>query len=159
MTQIASPLQPGSAAPDFQTLIQDGSERTLAHYKGKKWALYFYPKDMTPGCTAQACNLSEHFDELTAAGVGILGVSPDDAKKHSKFIDKYELRIDLACDENLQLHQLFGVWGLKKFMGKEYEGTHRTTFLIDERGIIHDVISKPKTKDHAAEILQGFGLK
>lgn len=159
MNQIAQPLQPGSAVPDFQIRIQDGSERTLAHYKGKKWALYFYPKDMTPGCTTQACNLSEHFDKLSAAGVGILGVSPDDEKKHIKFIEKYGLRIDLACDEDLKLHQLLGVWGLKKFMGKEYEGTHRTTFLINEEGIIHAVISKPNTKDHAAEILNGFGLK
>tara|TARA_B100000768_G_C11284311_1_gene380992 strand:+ start:361 stop:837 length:477 start_codon:yes stop_codon:yes gene_type:complete len=158
MTQIASPLNTGEKAPDFHTTIQDGSSRSLANYKGKKLALYFYPRDMTPGCTAQACNLTEHFGALQQAGVEILGVSPDPAAKHMKFINKYGITFDLACDEDKSLHQAFGVWGLKKFMGKEYEGTHRTTFLIDEESNIHSVIQKPKTKDHAAEILAGFGL-
>lgn len=158
MTQHASPLAPGAPAPSFSTTVQDGSTRTLADYAGKKLALYFYPHDMTPGCTAQACNLTEHFDSLRQAGIEILGVSPDPAAKHQKFIEKYGLAFDLACDEDLSLHQAFGVWGLKKFMGKVYEGTHRTTFLIDEQGAIHAVILKPNTKDHAAEILAEFGL-
>lgn len=158
MTQIASPLKPGTKAPEFQTTIQDGSNRSSAEYAGKKYAVYFYPRDMTPGCTAQACNLTENFDALQEAGIELLGVSPDPAAKHMKFIEKYDLRFDLACDEDKSMHQAFGVWGYKKFMGKEYEGTHRTTFLINEKGEIHDVILKPKTKDHTAEILAGFGV-
>ena len=158
MTQIASPLKSGAKAPDFQTTIQDGSNRSSADYAGKKYAVYFYPRDMTPGCTAQACNLTENFDALQEAGIEILGVSPDPAAKHMKFIDKYGIRFDLACDEDKAMHNAFGVWGLKKFMGKEYEGTHRTTFLINEKGEIHDVILKPKTKDHTAEILARFGV-
>ena len=158
MTQIATPLKPGAKAPDFQTTIQDGSNRSSADYTGKKYAVYFYPRDMTPGCTAQACNLTENFEALQEAGIEILGVSPDPAAKHVKFIDKYGIRFDLACDEDKAMHNAFGVWGLKKFMGKEYEGTHRTTFLINEKGEIHDVILKPKTKDHTAEILAGFGV-
>jgi len=158
MTQIASPLKSGAKAPDFQTTIQDGSNRSSADYAGKKYAVYFYPRDMTPGCTAQACNLTENFDALQEAGIEILGVSPDPAAKHMKFIDKYGIRFDLACDEDKAMHNAFGVWGLKKFMGKEYEGTHRTTFLVNEKGEIHDVILKPKTKDHTAEILARFGV-
>jgi len=158
MTQIASPLKSGAKAPAFQTTIQDGSNRSSADYAGKKYAVYFYPRDMTPGCTAQACNLTENFEALQEAGIEILGVSPDPAAKHVKFIDKYGIRFDLACDEDKAMHNAFGVWGLKKFMGKEYEGTHRTTFLINEKGEIHDVILKPKTKDHTAEILAGFGV-
>jgi peroxiredoxin Q/BCP len=158
MSQIASPLAVQSAAPEFKTTIQDGTSRCLADYSGSKLVLYFYPRDMTPGCTAQACNLTENHDALKKAGIRILGVSPDPAAKHLKFISKYGLSFDLACDEDLSLHQSFGVWGLKKFMGKEYEGTHRTTFLIDEEGKIIEVIRKPKTKDHAAEILTGFGF-
>ena len=158
MTQIASPLKSGAKAPDFQTTIQDGSNRSSADYAGKKYAVYFYPRDMTPGCTAQACNLTENFDALKEAGIEILGVSPDPAAKHMKFIDKHGIRFDLACDEDKAMHNAFGDWGLKKFMGKEYEGTHRTTFLINEKGEIQDVILKPKTKDHTAEILAGFGV-
>jgi peroxiredoxin Q/BCP len=159
MTQTASPLAAGNTAPEFQTTIQDGSARSLTDYNGSKLVLYFYPRDMTPGCTAQACNLTENHSRLHEAGIRILGVSPDPANKHLKFISKYNIPFDLACDEDLSLHQAFGVWGLKKFMGKEYEGTHRTTFLIDERGEIVDVIRKPKTKDHAAEVLAGFERK
>jgi peroxiredoxin Q/BCP len=158
MTQIASPLKSGAKAPDFQTTIQDGSNRSSTDYAGKKYAVYFYPRDMTPGCTAQACNLTENFDALQEAGIEILGVSPDPAAKHMTFIEKYGIRFDLACDEDKAMHKAFGVWGLKKFMGKEYEGTHRTTFLINEKGEIHGVILKPKTKDHTAEILAGFGV-
>ena len=153
MPNLASPLPAGTPAPDFSGPIQDGSTRSLADFRGKRLALYFYPKDMTPGCTAQACNLSDNFDALTEAGISILGVSPDPAARHAKFIDKHGLRIDLLADEDHAVHKAFGVWGLKKFMGREYEGTHRTTFLIEPDGTIAHVILKPKTKDHAAEIL------
>lgn len=158
MPITATPLTAGTPAPSFSTTLQDGSSRALADYAGKKLALYFYPRDMTPGCTAQACNLTENFSQLAEAGIDVLGVSPDPAAKHLKFIEKYHLAFDLACDEDLSLHKAFGVWGLKKFMGKEYEGTHRTTFLIDEQGTIVSVILKPNTKDHAAEVLAGFGI-
>ena len=109
----ANPLTAGTPAPAFETTLQDGSTRTLADYAGKKLALYFYPRDMTPGCTAQACNLTEHYDGLSEAGIEVLGVSPDPAAKHLKFIDKYSIAFDLACDEDLSLHKAFGVWGLK----------------------------------------------
>ncbi|MGB1076420.1 MAG: thioredoxin-dependent thiol peroxidase [Flavobacteriales bacterium] len=157
MSQQASPLQAGTAAPAFSGTIQDGNTRSLADYAGQKLALYFYPKDMTPGCTAQACNLTENFDSLREAGIAVLGVSPDPVAKHMKFVDKHRLKIDLLADEDRSVHEAFGVWGLKKFMGREYEGTHRTTFLIDEQGQIAHTILKPKTKDHAAEILEAFG--
>lgn len=152
----ASPLPAGTAAPAFSGLIQDGSTRSLADYAGRKLALYFYPKDMTPGCTAQACNLSENFAALEAAGIAVLGVSPDPVARHVKFTEKHGLAIELLADEDLAVHKAFGVWGLKKFMGREYDGTHRTTFLIDEQGVIAHTILKPKTKDHAAEILALF---
>ena len=114
----ASPLTAGTAAPAFSGPIQDGSSRSLSDYAGRKLALYFYPKDMTPGCTAQACNLTEHFDALEAAGIAVLGVSPDPVAKHVKFTDKHDLKIDLLADEDLAVHKAFGVWGLKKFMGR-----------------------------------------
>ena len=119
--------------------------------------LYFYPKDNTPGCTAQACNLNDNLDALAKAGYKVLGVSKDPAKSHQKFIDKFGLQFDLLCDEELHVHNAYGVWGLKKFMGREYDGTHRTTFVIDEKGVLEQVIAKPKTKAHAEEILQPEG--
>lgn len=115
--------------------------------------LYFYPKDNTPGCTSQACNLNENLNALTKAGYTVLGVSKDPAKSHHKFIDKYSLKFDLLCDEDLSVHHAFGVWGPKKFMGREFDGTHRTTFVIDEHGVLEHVIAKPKVKAHAEEIL------
>ena len=119
--------------------------------------LYFYPKDNTPGCTVQACNLNDNLATLSKAGYKVLGVSKDPAKSHLKFIDKFGLQFDLLCDEELDVHNAYGVWGLKKFMGREYDGTHRTTFVIDEQGVIEQVIAKPKTKAHAEEILQPEG--
>ena len=151
-------IEEGKTVPKFQLQDADGNMIKSSQLKGKKFVVYFYPRDMTPGCTAQACNLTDNFDALQEAGIEILGVSPDPAAKHMKFIAKYDIRFDLACDEDKSMHNAFGVWGLKKFMGKEYEGTHRTTFLINENGEIHDVILKPKTKDHAREIPAGFGL-
>lgn len=154
----AAPLTAGTPAPSFSTTLQDGSQRTLGDYRGRKLVLYFYPKDNTPGCTAQACNLNEHLEELTSKGIAVLGVSPDSEASHLKFIAKFNLNFDLSADTNHALHQAFGVWGRKKFMGREYDGTHRTTFLIDEAGQIVHVILKPDTKDHTAEVLQGFNL-
>ena len=154
MTQIASPLEAGTNAPAFQTTIQDGTSRSMTDYAGSKLVVYFYPRDMTPGCTAQACNLTENWEALSKAGIRVLGVSPDPAAKHLKFIAKYGLTFDLACDEDLSMHKAFGVWGFKKFMGKEYDGISRTTFVIDEKGMIEDIIDKVKTKEHTSQILK-----
>lgn len=151
-------LKKGDAAPNFEVQDQKGKTIKLSDFKGKKLALYIYPKDMTPGCTAQACNITENYDQLESKGVAIVGVSADDASKHQKFIEKYELPFPLLADTETKLIKDYGCWGEKKFMGKVYDGIHRTTFLINEEGIIHDVIAKPKTKAHAEEILAGFGL-
>ena len=149
-------LTKGDKAPSFSAKDQNGDEVKLADYSGKKVVLYFYPKDMTPGCTNQACNLRDNFDALKKEDIVVLGVSPDDEKRHQKFIDKYELPFTLITDPDKELINAYGIWGLKKFMGKEYDGVHRTTFLINEKGEIHDVIKKPKTKAHAEEILELF---
>jgi thioredoxin-dependent peroxiredoxin len=149
-------LKKGDVCPDFVGIDQNGNAIHRADYQGKRLAIYFYPKDMTPGCTAQACNLRDNYDALNKAGVAIIGVSADDAGRHQKFIEKYELPFPLIADENLEVIKTFGVWGPKKFMGNEYDGIHRTTFLINEDGRIQDVITKPKTKAHAEEILELF---
>ena len=147
-------LKIGDKAPDFKGLIEDGSLVSLQDYKGRKLLLYFYPKDNTPGCTAQACNLTENQDLLKAAGFEILGVSADTTKKHQNFIKKFSLGFPLIADEEKVIINSFGVWGPKKFMGKEYEGIHRVTFLIDESGRIENIFTKVKTKDHAKQILE-----
>jgi len=149
-------LQKGDTAPSFTSKDQNGKEIKLSDYKGSKVALYFYPKDMTPGCTNQACNLRDNFAELKKEGIVVLGVSPDDEARHQKFIDKHELPFPLIADTNKEVINAYGIWGPKKFMGKEYDGLHRTTFLINEKGKIHEVIKKPKTKAHAEEILSLF---
>lgn len=146
-------LKVGDKAPDFSGIIQDETNVSLADYKGSKLVLYFYPKDNTPGCTTQACNLSDNYNILLEKGYKVLGVSPDTAKKHVKFIDKYSLPFDLLADTELETIKAYGIWGLKKFMGREYDGVHRTTFIIDENGVIEDIIAKVKTKEHAAQIL------
>jgi peroxiredoxin Q/BCP len=146
-------LEAGQAAPEFNGQIQDGSEVSLSDYKGNKLILYFYPKDDTPGCTKEACSLRDGFDVLKDKGFKILGVSPDSLKKHNKFIDKYNLPFDLLADEDKSTMQAYEVWGPKKFMGREYEGVHRTTFVIDGKGNIEHVVKKVKTKDHAQQIL------
>ncbi len=158
MAKCISHLSPGDKAPDFNSVNQDGKSLSLSDYKGSKFVLYFYPRDMTPGCTSQACNLTEHFEELTSKGIKIVGVSPDTQEKHLKFIAKHDIAFDLLSDEDKSVHKAFGVWGEKKFMGKVYDGTHRTTFLINEDGVIVEIIAKPKVKEHNAEILVGFGL-
>ena len=158
MAKCISHLSVGDTAPDFTSVNQDGKTLSLADYKGSKFVIYFYPRDMTPGCTSQACNLTENFDDLSAHGIKILGVSPDTPDKHLKFIAKYNIAFDLLADEDKSVHNAFGVWGEKKFMGKVFDGTHRTTFLVDENLKIVDIIAKPKVKDHANEVLSGFDI-
>ena len=146
-------LSSGQKAPDFKGTIQNGEEVKLSDYKGDKLILYFYPKDDTPGCTKEACNLRDNFELLKEKGFKILGVSPDPIKKHTKFIDKYELPFDLIADEDKEVLNAYEVWGPKKFMGREYDGVHRTTFVIDEEGNLEHVIKKVKTKEHTQQIL------
>lgn len=143
----------GDQAPEFEGVDQNGQMHTLASYAGKKLAIYFYPKDNTPGCTQQACSLRDQYEEITAHGIHLLGVSMDSIASHNKFIAKYELPFPLIADVDRKLIDAFDVWGPKKFMGKEYDGIHRTTFLIDENGVITSIFEKPKTKEHGAEIL------
>jgi thioredoxin-dependent peroxiredoxin len=146
-------LKVGDTAPDFNTEDQNGKAIKLTDFEGSKLIIYFYPKDNTPGCTAQACNLTDNYAALLNNGYKVLGVSPDSAKSHQKFIEKYSLPFPLLMDEDKKIIQDYGVWGEKKFMGKVYDGIHRTTFLIDENGVIADIIEKVKTKDHAAQIM------
>ncbi len=146
----------GKKAPAFVGKDQDGKDVGLDHFKGKKLAIYFYPKDNTPGCTTQACNLRDNYEVLQQNGIQILGVSADSAASHKKFIDKFSLPFPLLVDENLAVIQAFGVWGRKKFMGKEYDGINRTTFLINEDQELVGIIDKPNTKEHAEEILKIF---
>lgn len=146
-------LQVGDAAPNFSALDQDGNLHTLKDYKGKKLIVFFYPKASTPGCTTEACNLSDNYSELQSKGYEILGVSADSAKRQSNFKNKYEFPFPLLADEDKAVIEAFGIWGPKKFMGKEYDGIHRSTFVIDEKGILEQVITKVKTKEHAAQIL------
>ena len=145
-------LQIGDAAPDFQALDESGNSISLADYKGKKLVLFFYPKASTPGCTVEACNLSDNYSRFTAQGYDVLGVSADSAKRQTNFKEKYGFPYPLLADEDKSVIQAFGVWGPKKFMGREYEGIHRTTFVIDEQGVIENVIRKVKTKEHSAQI-------
>ena len=146
-------LKEGQKAPIFSAKNQNGNNISLTQFLGKKVVLYFYPKDNTPGCTAQACNLSENIDNLKNNGFIVLGVSPDSEKSHLKFISKYNLSFDLIVDESKSICKLYGVWGPKKFMGREYDGVHRTTFLIDENGLIDKIITKVNTKNHTEQIL------
>ena len=146
-------LKIGDKAPDFNTTDQDDNKVTLSGFKGKKLVLYFYPKDSTPGCTVQACDLRDNYERLLSKGYKVLGVSADSAKRHKNFIEKNNLPFPLLMDEDKKIINDYGVWGLKKFMGKEYDGIHRTTFIIDENGIIEDIIEKVKTKEHTAQII------
>ncbi len=147
-------LVAGDKAPFFEGVNEKGETIKLSDFKGKKLILFFYPKDNTPGCTAEACSLRDHFSELKASGYALLGVSPDSARKHQNFIKKFELPFSLLVDTELETIKAYGVWGLKKFMGREFDGVLRTTFIIDEKGIIERVITKVKTKTHAAQILE-----
>ncbi len=149
-------LKIGDHAPNFSGIDQNDKITTLLDFKGKKLAIYFYPKDNTPGCTVQACNLRDNYEVIEKAGIKILGISADSIVSHQKFADKFSLPFPLISDEDRTIIDLFGVWGPKKFMGKEYDGIHRTTFLINENQQIVGIIEKPKTKDHATEILEIF---
>ena len=147
-------LKVGDTAPNFQSLDEAGNSLSLADFKGKKLVLFFYPKASTPGCTLEACNLSDNYTRFTALGYDILGVSADSAKKQNNFKEKYGFPYPLLADEDKSVIKAFGVWGPKKFMGKIYDGIHRTTFVINESGIIEDIILKVKTKDHTSQILK-----
>ncbi|OEY71973.1 thioredoxin-dependent thiol peroxidase [Salegentibacter salarius] len=146
-------LEAGDKAPDFSVEDQDGNTVKLSDFKGKKLVLFFYPKASTPGCTAEACNLRDNWERFQEKGYAILGVSADTQKKQSNFKNKYEFPFPLLADEDKEVIQAYGVWGPKKFMGKEYDGIHRTTFIIDEEGKIEEVIKKVKTKAHTDQIL------
>ena len=146
-------LKVGDKAPNFETKDNQGIIRKLDDYSGKKLVVFFYPKASTPGCTAEACNLRDHYQTFQSKGYEILGVSADSEKRQQNFVQKHQLPFPLLADENRDVINGFGVWGPKKFMGREYDGIHRTTFVIDGNGIIENVISKVKTKDHASQIL------
>jgi peroxiredoxin Q/BCP len=146
-------LKVGDKAPEFSVKDQDGNTVNLSDFKGKKLVLFFYPKASTPGCTAEACNLRDNWERFQEKGYAILGVSADTQKKQSNFKNKYEFPFPLLADEDKEVIQAYGVWGPKKFMGKEYEGIHRTTFIINENSEIEEVIKKVKTKAHTDQIL------
>lgn len=147
-------LKAGDKAPSFSGIDQDGKSHKLADYAGKKLVVFFYPKASTPGCTAEACDLRDNFERFKANNYELLGVSADSQKAQLKFKDKYEFPFPLLADEDKSVINAFGVWGPKKFMGREYDGIHRTTFVINEKGIIEEVIEKVKTKEHAVQILK-----
>ncbi|MEO6820397.1 MAG: thioredoxin-dependent thiol peroxidase [Ginsengibacter sp.] len=146
----------GDKAPDFTGKDQDGKKISLKDFKGKKAVLYFYPKDDTPGCTTQACNLRDNYADLKKAGIEVIGISPDNAESHQKFEKKYDLPFILLEDPEMDIINKYGAWGEKNNYGKKYMGLIRTTFLIDEKGIILKVFKKPKTKIHSEEILKAL---
>lgn len=149
-------LKEGGKAPDFKLKNQKGETVKLSEQKGKKIALYFYPKDDTPGCTKQACSLRDGFSELEKAGITVYGVSMDTEAKHQKFIAKYDLPFDLLVDENHAIADKYGAYGEKKFMGRTFDGILRKTFLIDENGKIKKIFDKVKVDEHASEVLKAF---
>ncbi|MAX99228.1 MAG: thioredoxin-dependent thiol peroxidase [Oceanospirillaceae bacterium] len=142
------------AAPAFSALNQKSETVTLKSLKGKKVVLYFYPKAMTPGCTTQACGIRDSRDEFEKLNTVVLGISPDAPERLQKFIDKQELNFDLLSDEDHSIAEAYGVWALKKFMGKEYVGIHRVTFIIDEKGVLRHIMAKVKTKTHHDDVLE-----
>lgn len=146
-------LKQGDAVPNFSVKDEQGNTVSLSDYKGKKLIVFFYPKASTPGCTAEACNLSDNYKALQEQGYELLGVSADSEKRQANFKNKYKFPFPLLADEDKEVINAFGVWGPKKFMGREYDGIHRMTFLIDKNGVVERVIDKVKTKDHAAQIL------
>ena len=149
-------IKEGGKAPVFKGVDQNGNKISLKDFLGKKVVLYFYPKDDTPGCTSQACNLKDNYTELLAQGFQVIGVSVDSVKSHKKFEEKYQLPFPLVADEDKKIVDQYNLWGEKKFMGKTYMGTTRTTFLIDETGKVKKIIEKPDTKNHTAEILAAW---
>lgn len=146
-------LKVGDKVPEFSAHDQDGNTINLSDYSGKKFIVFFYPKANTPGCTAEACNLRDNYKALQDAGYELLGVSADSQKKQLNFKNKYDFPFPLLADEDHTVLNIFGVWGPKKFMGREYDGIHRKTFVINEQGEVSKVIDKVKTKDHAAQLL------
>ena len=149
-------LKIGDNAPDFCVLNENNDKISLSSFKGKKLILYFYPKDNTAGCTVESCNLRDNYSELLDLGYDVLGVSADNSASHKNFISKNELPFHLLSDTEKEVIKAYDVWGLKKFMGKEYEGIHRTTFVIDENGLIERIFTKVKTKEHTAQILETY---
>ena len=149
-------LSEGDKAPDFKSTDQNGKPVSLADFKGKKVVLYFYPEDDTPTCTVEACNLRDNYSLLKKNKIVVLGVSPDDEKKHKKFEEKYDLPFILIADSNKKIIDKFGVWGEKNLYGRKYMGLHRTTFLIDEAGVIKKIFKKPRSKMHSEEILKAW---
>ena len=147
-------LKAGDKVPNFQVNDQDGNLVSLSDYEGKKLVVFFYPKASTPGCTMEACNLRDNYQELQSEGYELLGVSADSEKRQSNFRNKYNFPFPLLADTDKEVLNAFGVWGRKKFMGREFDGIHRKTFIIDENGVVKRVIDKVKTKDHAAQILE-----
>lgn len=141
-------------APDFEAKNQQGEIVNLAQYKGKKLVLYFYPKDDTPGCTKEACNLRDNYTDLKKQGYEVLGVSPDNEAKHQKFIGKYDLPFDLLADPEHTVSEAYGVWIEKNMYGRTYMGIKRTTFIINEEGVVEEIIKKVKTDDHTKQILK-----
>ena len=146
-------LQPGDKAPDFNANDENGNPVRLKDFKGKKLVLYFYPKDMTPGCTAESCNLRDNYKALQKQGYEVLGISTDTEKSHQKFIAKEKLPFHLLADPDKKVHDAYGTWVEKSMYGRKYMGTARVTFLINEKGLIEEVIQKVDTKNHAAQIL------
>ena len=149
-------LVEGDKAPLFKSKDQNGNPVSLADFKEKKVALYFYPEDDTPTCTIEACNLRDNYSLLKKEGIVVLGVSPDDEKKHKKFEQKFDLPFTLVVDPDKKIIDKYGVWGEKNLYGRKYMGLHRTTFLIDEKGIIKKIFRKPRSKMHTEEILKAW---
>ncbi|MGD2034705.1 MAG: thioredoxin-dependent thiol peroxidase [Bacteroidales bacterium] len=146
-------LKKGDKAPDFKGRNQEGKDVGLSDLKGRKVILYFYPKDDTPGCTAEACNLNDHYSDLIGRGFEVIGVSPDNEKSHTRFISKYGLKFNLIADPDKTILKAYGAWGPKKMYGKEYEGVLRTTYVMNEEGIIEHVFTKVDTKNHTQQII------
>jgi len=151
---MATHLQVGDKAPSFKGIDQDGNKISLSNFKGQKIVLFFYPEDDTPTCTIQACNLRDNYALLTKNGFKVIGISPDDVSSHQKFRDKFNLPYTLIADPEHNIINKYGVWGLKKLYGREYMGLHRTTFVVDEKGIINKIFLRPRNKAHAQEIIK-----
>jgi peroxiredoxin Q/BCP len=153
-----SNLKTGDKAPNFEGVNQNGDSIKLEDFSGKKLIFYFYPKDNTPGCTAESCDLNDNYDSWLEKGFEVVGVSPDSEKSHLKFIDKFGLKFNLIADTEKEVLQAYGAWGLKKLYGREYMGVLRKTFVIDENGVILEVFEKVKTKEHTNQIITALNI-
>ena len=151
-------LKVGDKAPDFQGVNQNGEKTALKDFAGKKLILFFYPKDNTPGCTAESCNLNDNYDSWLEKGFDVVGVSPDSEKSHLKFIDKFGFKYNLIADTEKEMLQAYDVWGEKSMYGRKYLGVFRTTFVIDGDGVIEEVFEKVKTKDHTNQIIEALKI-